>query len=158
MTSPISLSDIWNKSQCVKCGAVIRKGEPRCVLMFAELGIGPGHRGFRAAQLYGDEDTGLISNSSSSIAMCRPCAGDSAKIEVPNPWFILREARAADDPGGSVWATPVSQLNISSNDVAEDYVGGGEPKGNRAAARNDAEDSFISMRADSPIHYCPVKG
>jgi hypothetical protein len=146
--NPISLADIWKKTECAKCGAIIRKGEPRCVLMFVELGIGPGHREFRDQY---DDDRGLITSSSSAKAMCRPCGSEPKTLELENPWFKLREQLAADDPGGSVFATPVSQLNISSAEVDDDYVGGRDAKGNTAAARNDAIDSFFNARAEAPL-------
>jgi hypothetical protein len=130
--------------------------------MFAELGVGPGSRAFRDDEEYGlHEDKGPIMDSSATIAMCRPCASGFADLKIANPWFALRDERAADDLGGSVWATPISQLNISSSDVAEDYAGGGSSKQDRAearaAAQNDAEDRFISIHAGGPIQAVPTQ-
>ncbi|MGH9712640.1 MAG: hypothetical protein ACRD5M_04995 [Candidatus Acidiferrales bacterium] len=145
-------SDVWAESRCFHCGKMIGKGEPRCVLMFAELGIGPGHREYQEDQEYDlDEDKGLLTNSSTAIAMCRPCSCQSRTLEIENPWFTLREALAAEDPGGSVWTIPVSQLNISSADIREDHHGGDNPQEDLAAAQNDAEDRFLSTHAESPL-------
>jgi hypothetical protein len=58
-------------------------------------------------------------DSSATIAMCSPCASGFADLKIENLWFALREQLAAGDPGG-VFATQVSQLNISSTDVADD--------------------------------------
>ena len=160
--TPIPFAEFWNKSKCAQCGSVIRKGAPRCVVMFAELDVGPGSRAFRDDEDYGlDEDKGLIMNSSATIAMCRPCACEFAQLKIENPWFALREQLAAEDPGGSVWATPTSQLNISSRAVAEDYAGGASSKHDlaeaQAAAQNDAQDRFISMHAEGPLQAIPTQ-
>src|SRR5579862_4544473 len=87
------ISDVWAESKCMVCGKRISKHEPRCVVMLAELGIGPGHREYRSAKEYGDdEDVGLLGNSSFAAAICCPCSGESKTIEIANPWFALREA------------------------------------------------------------------
>jgi hypothetical protein len=151
-STPIPFAEFWNKSKCAQCGSVIRRGAPRCLVLFAELGIGPGSRAYQDDEEYGlDEDKGLIMDSSATIAMCRPCASDFADLKIENPWFALREERAADDPGGSVFAIPVSQLNISSGDVADDYVADGDVEEGPAAAQNDATDRFFSVQADKPV-------
>jgi uncharacterized protein YerC len=102
--------------------------------MFAELGIGPGHRAFRDEF---DDDRGLIAGSSFAKAMCRPCASESATLALPNPWFTLREQLAADDPGGSVKSVPVSQI-VSSNENDDD-----------GQSQSEAIDQFLSVNADN---------
>ena len=45
---------------------------PRCLVLFAELGVGPGSRAFRDDQEYGlDKDKGLIMDSSTTAALRR---------------------------------------------------------------------------------------
>jgi len=41
-STPIPFAEFWNKSKCAQCGSVIRRGAPRCLVLFAELGVGPG--------------------------------------------------------------------------------------------------------------------
>jgi len=119
-----------------------------------EFGIGPGHPAFSTEALEedriqnerhdgSDREIGLI--SSQAMAFCGPCSGKDPVI--PNLWHDEREERAADDPGGSVWAIPVSQIKISrSIEIEGDHKfrHDRDDKGLPTPARNEGEERYLS--------------
>jgi hypothetical protein len=141
------------ESRCVRCGKRIRKGHPRFVLRFMEFGLGPGHPAFSPEALEEDriqnerhdgEDRQLGLLSATVLPFCGPCSGEDSTI--PNLWHAEREERAADDPGGSVWAKPVSQVRIGlSSEIDEDYkFSGPRDKGLPSPNRTEGEDRYLS--------------
>lgn len=141
------------ESRCVRCGKRIRKGHPRFVLRFMEFGLGPGHPAFSPEALEEDRiqnescdgdgrQLGLL--SATVLTLCGPCSGEESTI--PNIWHAEREERAADDPGGSVWAKPVSQKRIRT-DKDDEHSEGDREKGETglpSRARTEAEDRYLS--------------
>lgn len=126
-TTGISPAEFWAETTCTNCGERIARGEPRCVVAFLELGIGPGSPDYNYKAVQEDieyseaadgcEKTfGLLTQE--ALTLCDVCSGEGAYI--PNPWFVEREARAADDTGGSVRAIPVSQMGVSTEEVTAD--------------------------------------
>ncbi len=177
--APISVSEIWNTTTCFRCHEPIKKGEPRFVLMFAELGIGPGFRADLCdnddneeeefvpfepgVEEEGDDfydDHGLCEGG--AIAMCGPCSGEDPTITIPNPWFEKREE--ACKSARSVRTIAVSNLKLPHRDSytgsPNDDCDGALPEASsdrkhdsvsRSGARNEAEDGFLSQHADHPI-------
>jgi DNA-binding CsgD family transcriptional regulator len=157
MNSAITaLETMTPESRCVKCDKRIRKGHPRFVVSFMEFGIGPGHPAFSQEAFQedrvqnesfdgGSREFGLL--SSSAFAFCEPCSGEISAVA--NPWHSEREERAAGDPGGSVWAVPISQIRVSNDDdVDEDHkfnsLPGRDDKAVPSPARAESEDRFLS--------------
>ena len=144
------------ESRCTKCRKRIRKGHPRFVVEFKEFGIGPWHPAFskeaweqdrfqNESSDGGDREFGLL--HSTAFALCGPCGGEDPTIA--NPWHAEREARAADDPGGSVWTTPISQIRVDSGGVGEDYkfavdMGKKDDKPISSCSRTESEDRYLS--------------
>jgi hypothetical protein len=143
---------------CARCGRRIKKGEPRALVMLMRFHIGPGNDGEdlsheALAQDRRDNERcdgfgrlyGLDKNSSTARAFCDPCAGEEPTITISNPWHAEREQRAADDPGGSVWAMPVSRKRIDCDDFGDDYAFMGKSdKLLPTPARTEAEDRLLS--------------
>lgn len=157
--SGISSADFWAETTCCGCGEAIHRGDPRFLIFFAELGFGPGHPDYTDSVL--DEDRkfssepdapgrefGLLSNGSVALAICGPCSGNEEVLTIRNPWHEWREQAVADDPGGSVHAIPVSQINVHGGEFDNDFEvhndGLDRPSDASAAARSDAEDRFVS--------------
>lgn len=157
--SGISSAEFWAETTCCACGKPIHRGDPRFLIFFAELGIGPGHPEYSGEAM--DEDMefsskpdgpdrqiGLLSSGSAALAMCGPCSGNDESITIPNPWGVWREQRAADDPGCDVHAIPLSQINVHGGEFDSDFAecndGLDGLSGTLAAARNYAEDRFVS--------------
>jgi hypothetical protein len=163
MRSDISILEVATpETRCLKCGKRVRKGHPRFVIEFKEFGFGPGHPAFSPEALDRDRiqneacggqprEFGFL--SSTAFSFCDKCAGEDPTIQ--NLWHAEREERAADDPGGSVWAKPVSWLNIAEAEIEEiredhGFMSGGNEKGKEkkapgtGAASNEAQDRILS--------------
>ena len=175
MANPaVSFSQIWDQTFCARCEKPIGKGEPRVVIMLAELGVGPGFREELrleddeevvpfdpGADLESDDDDDSGPRAYVALALCRPCSGEDPTIALSNPWFEQR-AETCNSSGRSVRAILASNLKLPHEDFDSDPLpeSGGEYQTTgyqrqdtptRSAARNEAEDSFLSKRADDPI-------
>jgi hypothetical protein len=152
----IDKKELWEEAVCTECQEVIHRGDPRCVVFFAELGIGPGHPAYtkeketeEAVHDRGElREYGPDWRFSTALAFHVPCAGNKPQIELPNYWFWWREQGAANDPGPSVRAIAVSQLKIRVGDIAGDYrfvaSGGKDDKGMPSPALTEAQDRLLS--------------
>ena len=149
----ITKQELWAEAVCQNCNEVIRRGDPRCVVFFAELGIGPGHPAYTKENVEFDRESGSREcgpdwRFSTALAFHVPCAGNNPQIELPDYWYWWREQRAVDDPGRSVRAIPLSYLRIASGDLQEDYrfMGKDEKDDNGlpTPARTEAEDRLLS--------------
>jgi DNA-binding CsgD family transcriptional regulator len=148
----ISKHEIWAETICARCQKKIRRGDPRCVVMFAELGIGPGHPAYSKSAV---EDDRLFYHScdefdherefglrrySTAMSFCWECSGENPELTIQNPWFIWREDRRADDPGSTVGGMQLSELarRFSHQKKAPGSDGIQRPRGS-------AEDLIVSL-------------
>jgi hypothetical protein len=141
-------SDFWGPSKCHRCKEEIHRGDPRCVVMLAELGIGPGHREYDPYEDGTlDEDYGL--RGMTALSFCRPCAGIDAQLVIENPWFRQRENITSPQKSRSVRAIPLSRLTVSESDLDGDILP--EGSGPASTMRTEAEDRFVSINSENPI-------
>jgi hypothetical protein len=140
-------ADFWGPSKCHRCKEEIHRGDPRCVVMLAELGIGQGHREYDPSEDGSlDEDCGLLGQT--ALSFCRPCAGIDAQFTIENPWFQRREDATSPQKSRSVRAIPLSRLKVNENDLEGDIL---PDDGPRSAVRTEAEDRFVTVHSDNAV-------
>jgi len=146
------LGEFWGPTTCMVCQQTIREGEPRLCILVIELGYGPTHSKFNSMEDWvvdvdadGSESGAILGEGPLAkgrryaYAVCEVCRGAKPRFEIWNIWHFIQEARAADDPGGSVRTVSIEAMakKIASQEE-------GDRDDESAASATEVEDQIYS--------------